>query len=39
MKTQVEPVGHNIKLFSAARLQAELSLHSCLIVCFIFANN
>ena len=37
MKTHVEPMGHNIKLFSAACLQIEPSLHSsfCFIVCFI----
>ena len=37
MKTHVEPMGHNIKLFSAACLQIEPSLHSsfCFIVRFI----
>ena len=40
-KTQVEPIGHSIKLFSADCLQTELSLHSsaCSIFCLIFAIN
>jgi hypothetical protein len=41
IKIQVDPIGHIIKVFSAACLQTEPSSHSsfCLIVCFIFAGD